>query len=301
MAVGQIIRQLFAFYRQRRIRRIGKAIVVVGGITGLLFLETIGFFLSVEANVLILVALAFVSLELIETKLYDIEDQVRTEDQSQLYETPRQAYSRLAEFIGSEPSGPSEVYLISYYGRMDIRELITTAVNNDFHVNLLLKYPSTLDDSTAIDDDEINEQVGAFIEQVLPPALYDEYENLSIRFYRFPACVNAVKVSDEGIGVGWYVISSSDGQPRAQGTEKDSPMFVYTQGAPNYEPVDQWFRGVFTDLWKSAATLEEVYEQGSSERINSHIDHKPERRKEVMNDMSPDLDEAESTSDIFGT
>lgn len=288
---------MFAFYRQNRIRRVGKAIAVVGGITVLLLLETIGFFVSIEANILILVALTFLALELIETKLYDIEEEVRTDDQYQLYETPRQAYSRVTELIKSDNRGPNEVYLISYYGRIDIRELITTAVNNDFHIHLLLKYPSTLDDSTAIDEDEVNELVGAFIEQIMPPALFNEHENLSIRFYRYPACVNAVKVSDDCIAVGWYAITSSDGRPRAQGTENDSPMFVYTREAQNYETIDQWFRGVFMDLWENAATLGEVYEAGSSERINDHVDHKPEPRKDALKNMSPDP--AQDESEIF--
>lgn len=293
MTVGPIIKELFAFYRQNRIRRVSKVIALIG-IAVLLFVETVGFFISVEANILILTALAFVTLELIETKVYEIEEQVRTDDQFQVYETVSQAYDRLSEFAESESDNTGKLYLISYYGRTDVRNLVATAANNDYEVYMLLKHPSTTDDPTSIKESDIKESVGRFVEDVMPPALYQEHKSLRIRFYRYPVSLNAAKISDGGIGVGWYVIASSDGQPReVEEKQKDDPMFVFTQEARDYETIDQWFQNVFNDLWEGADTVEEVYEQGSSERVVRHVADFDDR-KQALGTMSQDPDPEET-------
>lgn len=293
MAVEPIIRRLFSFYRRDRIRRVSKA-VAFAGIALLLFVETLGFFISIEANILVLTALAFVTLELIETKVYEIEEQLRTEDRFTLFETASQAYDRLSKLTKSNTNGPGKLYLISYYGRTDVRNLVATAVENDFEVYMLLKYPSTLDDSVSIGNSDINESVGRFIEDVMPPALYQEHQNLRIRFYKYPVSVNAVKVSDEAVGVGWYVIASEDGQPReVEDQEKNDPMFVYSREAQDYETVDQWFRNVFNDLWKDAETLEDVHDRCDSERIVDHVEEYDDR-KDALETMSQDPDPAET-------
>lgn len=293
MVVEHIIERLFGFYRQDLIRRASKAVAFLG-IALLLFFETVGFFLSIEANILILTALAFLTLELIETKVYDIEKEVQTQNQYQMYNTASQAYTQISNLITADSNEADKLYLISYYGRTDVKNLIAEAVENGYEVYLLLKHPSTADDSTTIEANDINESIGRFVEDVMPPALYEEHKNLRIRFYKHPVSLNAVKVSGEGIAVGWYVIASSDGQPReVEDNDKHNPMFVFTQEARDYETSDRWFRNVFNDLWEDAETPEEIYEQRSSGRVYDHVNGY-ENREAALKTMSQDPDPEET-------
>jgi hypothetical protein len=299
MAISSYIRKLHRVYRQRRIRRVAKTLATVGAIVLLFALEIATTFSSVAVTTLILVALAAVSLELVESKVYDIEEEVTTERGYRLHETPRQAYSALTEHIDSTAEGEKCVYLINYIGRGDItRNLITTAVEEGYDIYLLLKYPSTLDDSAAVADGEINEQVFRFVVQTLPPAFFSEHENMTIRFYPFPASINGVKIGDRSGGVGWYVISSADGQPRAQGREKLSPMLVWTEQSREYELLDQWFRGVFADIWERSFTLAELYERGDSKQLNTWVENHPDRREPLVAEMSEG--HPEKAAELFG-
>jgi len=299
MAISSYIRRLSGIYRRRRIRRGVKILAAAAVITLLLLLEIVSAFTPVGVTTLVLVALATVSIELIESKVYDIEEKIASEREYQLYETPRQAYKALTTYVDSTVEGEKNIYLINYLGRGDItRELITTAVEEEYDIYLLLKYPSTLDDSTGITDDEINEQVFRFVVQTLPPAFFSEHENLTIRFYPFPASVNGVKVADEGVGVGWYVIPSEDGQPRTQGREKLSPMLVATAQSREYDLLDQWFREVFTDFWESSFTLAELYERADSDQLCTWVGNHPDRRESLIAEMSED--HPEDQADLFG-
>lgn len=298
MPISSYIEEVFDFYRQTRIRRAVKAITILVVLVAFLLLEVFPSFLTTEATILTLVVIAMVSLELVETKLYDIEAEVTGDPDYRVFKTPRLAYATLTDYIDPTIEDEKAVYMINYIGRADItRDLITTAVEEDYHIYLLLKYPDTLDDSAAIDNDELNTQVSRFVEQTLPPAFFNEYEHMSIRFYRYPATVSGIKIADEGLGIGWYSITEPSGQPRTSNPENYSPTFVFTAANEDYDILNEWFQGVFADLWTDAETLADIYEERDSEELTNWVEYDPENRQDLITEIS--ADHPESRADLF--
>ncbi len=165
MGVSAYLSDFIDRYRNNRIRRIAKGVVVLLVVISLFFVEFVPSLPSTNANILFLVVVAVVSLEVIESVVFDIESKLERDNEFELMETPREAYRRFASYLPSEQISQKNLYVINYTGRDGTtRELITTAVEEEYEIYLLLKYPSTLDDSSGINNPEINNRVMKFVE-----------------------------------------------------------------------------------------------------------------------------------------
>lgn len=291
-------RRLWEVYKRSRIRRGVKAIVLSLVLAIVLFADAVPAFLSLQGNILYLVVLVLISLEIIESKVYEIEDDIETVVRQKLqdiedgldtnrsaraYRNTRSAYLSLGKSMRERSGG--RVYLVHYLGSsFSTRHAITTAKDNEFEIYLLLKHPSTVDDPSMITNEDLKEQVFILIEQILP-SYFKDYEDLHIRFYRYQASVNAIKISDRDLAVGWYTFHDENGQPRKVNDDLN-PTLVFDQNSANYSVMDEWFRDVFTELWQDAVTLEEMYEQGEPRKLEEWVDHEEAERRSLLNQLS---------------
>ncbi|MFC7021396.1 MULTISPECIES: hypothetical protein [Haloarcula] len=283
-------KQLRDVYRQSRVRRGTKIVLLI--LLGLvaLTIELAPTYFSVPQNTLYLVAFTLLSLEVVETKLYDIEQEVESvqsslESSSKIFTNTRDAYQYLEERAFDYPNttGPDQeavnsnrIYLIHYLGSsFSTRNALTYAKDSNSEVFILLKHPSS------IEVEELRNQVYTFIEETLP-AYFGTYDKLHVRFYRFQPSVNGIKIGSHSIGVGWYTFHDEGGFPRKVNDDLN-PTLIYTRENPNnYKIINEWFVDVFTKLWKESETLSDMYDAESPERITDWVEQSNTEDKEAL-------------------
>lgn len=282
--------QLRKVYGQSRIRRGVKVVLLVVLLLAVLTIELAPTYFSVPQNTLYLVAFTLLSLEVVETKLYDIEQDVEDvqdslEQGTKIFTNTRDAYQYLQEQAFGVPSSTdttggsitaNRIYLIHYLGSsFSTRNALTYAKDSNSEVYVLLKHPSS------IEEQELRNQVYTFIEETLP-AYFGTYDKLHVRFYRFQPAVNGIKVGSNSLGVGWYTFHDEGGFPRKVNDDLN-PTLVYTRDSfKNYEIVNEWFQDVFTELWKASETLSDMYDAGAPERVVEWVEQSNTEEKESL-------------------
>ena len=278
-------------YRQSRVRRGTKIALLILLILAAFAIQLAPTYFSVPQNTLYLVALALLSLEVIETKMYDIEEEVKNvqdslDEGTKIFTNTRDAYQYLQERTFGYPGTSTEagdrananrIYLIHYLGSsFSTRNALTYAKDANSEVYILLKHPSS------IEVEALRNQVYTFIEETLP-AYFGTYENLHVRFYKFQPTANGIKVGSNSIGVGWYTFHDEGGFPRKVNDDLNPTLVYIRKNFNNYEIINEWFNDVFIELWKKSETLSEMYESESPARIADWVEQSnTEEKKQLL-------------------
>lgn len=156
--------------------------------------------------------------------------------------------NHLCEYVAANKIVKAQ--MIQYSGDM-VRGLIEKLLNRGAKVELLLQHP----------DNMINQFQKTKMNTVLATVKNDfkDFHNLSIRYYKEPASIKAVKFDDKLLSMGWYTYrnkKSDDKEPWLYG-HNNAAISVHMEHGEGRDLVAT-FNEVFKILWDNAIPEENL-------------------------------------------
>lgn len=215
-------------YSKRRVRRgLKLALVTVVGL-GWVVSKYITNVLTLEQTILFGLVLLLASLEIVETKIYDIEN---------LFDDPLNVHGdnyavddTVSEHIDS--NYPAKGFIISYSGNtVTSKSPVKRMIQRGTRVHILVKHPAH-----AINRNESD----LIIEALKSRYEFDkEYDNIEVRFYSEQASIKGLK-TDNLLVVSWYTFAGERGREvRGQGNPAVS---VNTSNNYEFEILGRFFK-----------------------------------------------------------
>lgn len=257
MALERFSEWIKDIYQQPIVRRIYKICLILI-FFGIWFLPHILSGISTTSHIVLyfLITLLF-SIEVIETKLYDIEASVEAGNEA--YISSDEAY----DFISSKFSDIDDckICMTNYAGvSRSTRDTLDEAYKCDAKIFLLLKHPNN-----TVNNNQ-SKQVQQSIE--LMYHYYKKYNNLFVRFYHTQSSLKGIKVSEEYIGLGWYTFEDRAGEDiNVWGSQ--NPTIIFSSSIDkNFDVVNEWYMKVFSNLWNDSESMLEMCDSGTESYRN---------------------------------
>ncbi|WP_411967480.1 hypothetical protein [Haloferax sp. YSSS75] len=202
--------------------------------------------LTLEQTVLFALVLLLVSLEIVETKIYDLEN---------LFNEPisahRDNYDVDDTISGHFDSNyPAKGFIISYSGSTGTsKSPVKQMIQRGTKVHILAKNPAH-----AINPDETD----LILEALKSRYEFDkEYDDIEVRFYSEQASIKGLK-TDNLLVMSWYTFAKERGR-EVMGHENPA-VTVNSNKDYEFEILSRFFEDVYFALWNAGQTPIELYE-----------------------------------------
>lgn len=233
-------------YSKPKVRRgLKLAFVTVVGL-GWVISQYVTSVLTLEQTVLFALILLLVSLEIVETKIYDIED---------LFNTPigvhKDNYAvddTISEDV--DTNYPQKGFIISYSGSTGTsKSPVKQMIQRGAQIHILAKNPAN-----AINPDETD----LILEALKSRYEFDkEYDDIEVRFYDEQASIKGLK-TDDLLVMSWYTFAQERGR-EVMGHENPA-LTVKSSNDYEFEILGRFFEDVYYALWNVGQTPAELYE-----------------------------------------
>lgn len=264
------------YYRNRRIRRSIKFLVVVFAGVGYVASQVLLNVLPLELLLLIGLILVLTSLEIIETGIYDIEENLGPP--VRVFKDNYQSKGKLTEVI--ESKAPANAYIIAYSGSTDpSQSTLGELFRENCQVRLMIKNPNKA----------VNTRERRLIVQTLE-RIYEfdrDYEDIEIQFYNDQASVKATKFADTLL-VSWYTFAENRG--RLVWGHRNPAIWLTSGERSSYPVLNDWYMQLYYDFWTTGTTpAEMVRSDDCPEELLTWLDEpNRERREEWLDTVSND-------------
>lgn len=248
MVLEQFKNQFISHYSKPRVRRGLKVAVITLIGLGWVISQYVANILTLEQTVLLALVLLLVSLEIVETKIYDIET---------LFEEPVQVHRdnyRVKDAISTHLASnhPEKGFIISYSGSTGTsKSPVKRMIQNGSKVHILAKNPLE-----AINQDESE----LIIEALKSRYEFDkQYDDIEVRFYNEQASIKGLK-TDGLLVLSWYTFAEERGR-KVMGHENPA-LKIDSSSEYEFQVASEYFEDVYYSLWNAGTTPIELYENG---------------------------------------
>ena len=245
MALDRAREWIMQYYRQSRIRRAIKIIVIVLLGVAWVFSEFFSLLISLEQTLLMLVVVIVISLELVETTVYNVDRAI--DRPITTFSDHVDADDEVDEYI--ESTDPSNAYIIAYSASTNpSQSAIGELMRNDCNIRILIKHPN-----------ESKGQESRYIANALEN-LYEfdpSYDDIEIQFYREDASVKATKI-DDFLLVSWYTFAGLG--PREVRGYDNPAVRLTAKAGDDYSNLDAWYTELFAAIWKKSTSPWALYQ-----------------------------------------
>ncbi|GAA1325532.1 hypothetical protein GCM10009647_062170 [Streptomyces sanglieri] len=238
--------QFISHYSQPKVRRGLKATIIVLIGAGWILSQYITNLLTLEQTLLMGLILLLMSLEIVETKIYDIEE---------LFDQPVQVRKdnyavkdNISSYLDS--NNPEKGFIISYSGSTGTSKSPTKRmIKQGTKVHILAKNPLE-----AINKDETE----LILEALKSRYEFDkEYDDIEVRFYHEQASIKGLKANGLLV-MSWYTFADERGR-QVMGHENPA-LKVDESSEYEFEVLSDYFEEVYFSLWKAGMTPIELYD-----------------------------------------
>lgn len=228
--------------------------------------------ISLEQNILLFILLIMASLEIIETRLYDIEEQVGKS--SSVFKDYFYALDELNDIIDNGEHETAHILVYSC-GWNRVQDTIEHLIRKEVKIRLLVKDPvSTVNE---------NEQALTISALTWLWDFHERYDNLEIRFYEAQGSVMAFKLNDH-LQIGWYTYDQQG--DRIVWGHKNAAIQFSSEDTEEHQIIDRWFCNHFYALWKGGITPKKFYER---EKDKIEGERKAKKFLEWIETEAPDI------------
>ena len=245
MALDRAREYIVQYYRQSRIRRSIKVIIVVLLGVSWIFSEFFSRLITLEQTLLMLLVVTVISLELVETTVYNVDQAIDLPITT--FTDHVDADDEIDDYV--ESTDPSNSYIIAYSASTNpSQSAIGDLMRNDCRVRLLIKHPN-----------ESKGQESRYIANALE-ALYEfdpSYDEIEIQFYREDASVKATKI-DDFLLISWYTFAGLG--PREVRGYDNPAVRLTAKAGDDYNNLNSWYTELFEGIWVNATSPWELYQ-----------------------------------------
>lgn len=246
MVLEKFKQRFVSYYREPKVRRGLKIVVLTIIGLGWVLSQYIANILTLEQTVLLALVLMVLSLEIVETKVYDIEGLF--EESLRVHKDNYEVKDTISSHI--DTNYPKKGFVISYSGSTGTSQSpIKRMIQRGTKVHILAKSPK----------DAINQDETELILDALKSRYeFDkEYTDIEVRFYEEQAAIKGVK-TDNLIVVSWYTFADERGR-KVMGHENPA-IAVDSSEEYEFEVLTRFFEDVYFSLWNAGQTPIELYE-----------------------------------------
>jgi hypothetical protein len=233
-------------YRRAKVRRALKLLLLVGVGTAWLLSRFFATFLTLEQTLLLALVVVIVSLEILETMIYEVDNKLTRP--IRMFED-NYAAERDIDSIISEGE-PERAYVVAYSGSTQpSKSTVGDLIRENTSVRLLVRHPNQ-----AVNPDEAGLIVGTL------KMLYEfnrAYDDIEVQFYDAQASVKATKI-DKFLLVGWYTFA--DRGDREVYGHKNPAIRLTSEGGDDYTELNRWYMDLYYSLWIGGTTPLELYQ-----------------------------------------